>query len=60
MCAMHGPAFRRFVSISSSKIHLTRAVAREYVYATDEHGTKTPHVLGCVRAYSPMIEDVLS
>jgi hypothetical protein len=34
---MHG-ALRQ-----SSREHLTRAVAREYVDATDEHGTILPH-----------------
>jgi hypothetical protein len=37
---MHGPALGGFVSIFADTY--TRAVARQYVYATDERGTKTP------------------
>jgi hypothetical protein len=51
---MHGPALGRFVSVFADTSR-----AREYVYATNERGTKTPpanaHVRERVRAYSPVI-----
>jgi hypothetical protein len=49
---MDGPALGHFVSIfaDTSYIHLTRTVvAPEYVYATDERGTKTPPANAHVR-----------
>jgi hypothetical protein len=58
--ALHGPALGRFVSVfADTTLPRTRAVARDYVYATDERGTRTPpanaHVRGRVRAYIPII-----
>jgi hypothetical protein len=50
---MHGPALGRFVPIFADTSYAR--VAREYVYATDERGTKTPPDVGRVRAYNPII-----